>query len=227
MKFKKLKYILTLIFIPVFALANGQPTDKLVLKGNYSSQDSIDITNAYYNAKIAVEHMYDAMNAIWTVDHASSKSENEQRIEHWRADEDFMRWLGEPSNMGKTNRTIKKLHKKFQGKFMLEIVKEDEGRCGRFVSAWALPYGKVKIRLCRNFINFGPNNQAKTMIHELGHEVGLLFDRGVYRCRSAKSVAANTQKNRAQQRPENYAWLAMSYLGMECDSNRYISPQSN
>ena len=222
----QVKLILTLIFSAICLLSDAQSADNLILKGNYSYQDSLQVTNSYINAQIAVGHMYNAMNDIWRVEGTVEKSIKIQRKERWKEDEDFMRWLGEPTNMRKARRKIKKIHSKFQGKFILEVVKEDEGRCGRFVSAWAVPYGKVKIRLCRNFTNFGPQNQSKTVIHEIGHEAGLLFDRGVYHCRSAISVAANSKKNRATRRPENYAWLAMSYIGMECNTRRYVSPQS-
>lgn len=221
-----MKLLLTFVFSTICIIAQGQLLHKLILKGDYTYQDSINITNAYLNASLAVEEMKTAMENIWTFNEVSGKSKKSQREERWKADKDFMTWLGNPSNIGKTHRKINKMYAKFQGKFILEVIKEDEGRCGRFISAWAMPYGKVKIRLCRNFLNFGPHNQEKVLIHELGHEAGLLFDRGVYRCGSALSVAANPKKNRATHRPENYAWLAMSYLGVECNSRRYISPQS-
>jgi hypothetical protein len=215
-------FFLSLFFIT----AQAQSVHNLLLKGSYSSVDSANVTRAYLNAILGVEQMNNAMNDIWSVDKSSEKSKDEQRKAKWKADPYFMTWLGEPSHMGKAQRKIKKIHSKFRSDFILEVVKDDVGKCGRFVSAWAVPYGKVKIRLCRNFINFGPRNQEKTIIHEIAHEAGLLFDRGVYRCASAKSVAANTKKNRAARRPENYAWLAMSYLGVECTSNRYVSPRS-
>ncbi len=204
----------------------AQPVDNLILKGDYSYHDSINITKAYINASIGVSDMNNALDAIWQIDKISSKSKKQQREEKWRSDRDFMRWLGEPKHMNKARRKIVKMNAKFQDPFILKANKEDVGRCGRFVSAWTIPYGKVKIRLCRNFLNFSAHNQEKTIIHELGHEAGLLFDRGVYHCRPALSVASNSKKNRARHRPENYAWLAMSYLGVECNSRRYISPQS-
>lgn len=222
----QVKLLLIIVFSALSILSMSQARNHLILIGDYSYQDSIYITRSYISASNAINHMYSAMNDIWTVQDTAEKSKKIQREEQWKANEDFMMWLGEPNNMGKARRKINKIHSKFQGEFILEVVKEDEGRCGRFVSAWAVPYGKVKIRLCRNFVNFGPHNQAKTIIHEVGHEAGLLFDRGVYRCRSAISVAANTQKNRATSRPENYAWLAMSHLGMECNTRKYVSPQS-
>lgn len=221
-----MKLLLTFLFSIIGIITYGQPLQKLILMGDYTYQDSIKITNAYLKAGVAVEEMYNAMENIWNFKEVSGKSKKAQREERWKADKEFMTWLGNPDNIGKAHRKINKMHVKFQSKFILEVIKEDEGRCGRFVSAWAIPYGKLKIRLCRNFLNFRPHNQEKVLIHELGHEAGLLFDRGVYRCGSALSVAANPKKNRATRRPENYAWLAMSYLGVECNSKRYVSPQS-
>lgn len=221
-----MKLLLAFIFSTISVISQAQSVHNLVLKGTYSSKDSINVTRAYLNASLAVEQMSLAMNEIWIVDKASAETKKMQRKTKWSRNADFMTWLGEPSHIRKAHRKINKIHKKIHGNFTLEVIKDDAGRCGRFVSAWAMPYGKVKIRLCRNFINFGPRNQEKTIIHEIGHEAGLLFDRGVYRCASAKSVAANSKKNRAARRPENYAWLAMSYLGVECNSNRYVSPRS-
>ena len=222
----QVKTLLLIIFSALNVMSVAQSEKQLILKGDYSYQDSIKIAMAYGNAKLAVESMNDAITAIWNVDDSVGRSKKMHREERWKSNADFMTWLGEPFKMRKVRKKIKKIHSKFQRDFILEVVKEDEGRCGRFVSAWAVPYCKVKIRLCRNFTNFGPQNQSKTIIHEIGHEAGLLFDRGVYQCRSARSVAANANKHRATRRPENYAWLAMSYLGMECNSNRYISPQT-
>ena len=199
-------------------ISQGQSVNKLKLVGNYSSRDSVRITRAYLSANLAVEHMYKAMNEIWTAERTSGQSKKLQRKLLWENDVDFMTWLGGSTNIGKARRKIKKMNSKFQRRFTLEVTKEDEGRCSRFVSAWAIPYGKVKIRLCRNFVNFGPHNQEKVIIHELAHEAGILFDRGVYRCGTAKSIAKSSRKNLAKRTPENYAWLAMSYLGVECRS---------
>jgi len=212
----KLILVACMVLLPLIALA--QSTEKLVLKGDYSMKDSIAITTAYLTANTAVNEMYNAMSTIWHVDELSENSKKHQRAENWRANKDFMIWLGEPTHIHKAYKKIKKINSKFNKPFILEVIKNNEGRCGRFVSAWAVPYGKVKIRLCRNFVNFDTKNQSKTIIHELAHEAGLLFDRGVYRCGAAKSVAANKNKNRAAKRPENYAWLAMNYLGFGCVS---------
>lgn len=221
-----MKGLITLLLGLFWVIAEGQTVDNVILKGNYTHNDSIHITKSYINSRNAVKHMYNAMNTIWTTENIAGNSKKTQREERWKANDDFMLWLGNPSNMRKARRKINKIHSKFQNKFILEMVNGDKGRCGRFVSAWSVPSGKVKIRLCQNFMNFGPQNQAKTIIHEIAHEAGLLFDRGVYRCKSAMSVAANTKNNRASRRPENYAWLAMSYVGMECNSSKYVSPLS-
>lgn len=198
-------------------ICTGQSIDNLKLQGDYSSEDSVNITLAYINARQAVERMDIAMSEIWDVESTGGESKKDIRKTRWANNTYFTTWLGTSAKMGKGRRTIRRMNSKFEGSFIMEVTKEDEGRCGRFVSAWAVPYGKVKIRLCRNFVNFGSNNQTKTLIHEIGHEAGLLFDRGVYHCGSAKSVVEKTS-NRAKRSPENYAWLAMSYLGVECKS---------
>lgn len=211
-----MKIPLTVFIFLTFFQMQAQNIELLKLKGDFSIEDSIRITNAYIQAGYGVELMHDAMQNIWDIASKKGKSSKELREENWKNDPSFMQWLGEPKHMRKARRKINGVYKKFQRKITFQVTREDVGRCGRFVSAWTVPYGKVKIRLCRNFVNFNAYNQEKTIIHELGHEAGLLFDRGVYHCRPALSVASNPKKNRARRRPENYAWLAMSYLGVEC-----------
>src|SRR6478609_334417 len=133
-----MKLKLTVALSLVCAACFGQVPSHRVLRGDFSQDDSIHIVNSYQLAQQAVEHMYTAMITIWDVQpqagHSNSnRSKMTLRAERWRNDETFMKWLGEPSHMKLVARTIRKIHRKFDRKFTLEVVKADEGRCNRFV----------------------------------------------------------------------------------------------
>lgn len=201
-------------------LCFGQMSTDFVVKGNFSREDSIHIVQSYEQARQGVDHMYKALLSIWNVSPQSGQSKKELRAERWRSDETFMKWLGEPTHMKLVARNIRKIHHKFDKTFILEVVKEDEGRCNRYVGAWAVPYGPVKVRLCRNYLNFRSDMSAKVLIHEVGHEAGMLSHRDLYNCRDVLQ-AATTNADEAKRSPETFAWLAMSYLGMDCNSRRW------
>jgi hypothetical protein len=99
---------------------------------------------------------------------------------------------------------------------ILEVRKENKGRCTGWISAWTIPFGKVRVRLCEDFFVYRTHLQEKILIHEAGHEAGLLFHRKIHGCRAAKRAANSSKSNTAKRSAENYAWLAMSYLGLEC-----------
>ncbi|MDA0194950.1 MAG: hypothetical protein O2951_07865 [Bacteroidetes bacterium] len=208
--------MITIVIGAVSTICNGQSIDNMIIKGSFTSQDSILITSAYLNANQAVQHMYNAVKSIWEIEGEQEKSTKSQRKERWQNDETFVKWLGQPRNIGMAYRKIRKIHSKFNGKFILEVTKEDKGRCNRWVGAWAAPYGNVKITLCRNFFNVNALLSGKFLIHELGHEAGMLSHRKIYSCQAAIIAASSNENNRSLQNPENYAWLAMSYLGLEC-----------
>lgn len=193
----------------------SQSIDLLILKGDYSDQDSIQVTQSYLIAKEAVQHLYDSMLDIWFMSGSKDAIKKNIRIQRWRDNEAFMKWLGAPGKMNRVEQSIRNLHKKFSKPFVLEVIKGDEGRCNRRLAAWAVPYGPVRIRLCRNFLNINSELGAKFLIHEVGHETGMLFHRKIFDCRGALS-AVSEDANRAKLNPETYAWLAMSYLGMDC-----------
>ena len=195
----------------------GQVSGCIVLQGDFSREDAIHIVRSYTQAQKAVNQMYNAMHSIWNVQSQEGKSKMELRAERWRTDETFMKWLGEPSHMKLVAKNIRRIHHKFDKKFTLEVVVDDEKRCNRWKGAWAVPYGRVKIRLCRNYLNMRDDQSAKFLIHEVGHETGMLFHKDIYNCRDVLQAAAS-QAHEAKRSPETYAWLAMSYLGLECFS---------
>jgi|GEM_PF-6922863 len=213
----KLKIIAVLSL--AHTLCSAQTSTNLVLKGNFSREDSIHIVQSYVLARQGVDHMYKALRSIWDVPSQQRQRKKELRAERWRSDETFMKWLGEPTRMKLVARNIRKIHHKFDRKFTLEVVKEDEGRCNRYVGAWAVPYGPVKVRLCRNYLNFRSEMSAKILTHEVGHETGMLSHRNLYNCRDVQE-AAEAKANEARRSPETYAWLAMSYMGMDCNGRR-------
>jgi len=193
----------------------GQTLSKLELRGDYSNGDSIQITEAYLNAKQAVGLMQKAMNRIWETDGLSESNKKISRKGKWKKNESVVQWLGQPEKIRLARRRISHIHAKFEKKIVLEVIKENKGRCKGWISAWTLPFGKVKIRLCDDYLRYRTHLHEKTLIHEMGHEIGMLLDRRIQGCISAQR-AANSTTNVAKRSPENYAWLAMSYLGLEC-----------
>ena len=194
----------------------GQSIDKLLLQGDYTSKDSVEITHAYLNASQAVNQMQQAMNSIWEVDGSHERNKGEVRIERWKNDLQFTTWLGQPEKIGLVRRRINRISSKYQKKIILDVTKENKGRCKGWISAWTIPYGRVKIKLCEDYLRYRTHLHEKTLIHELGHEAGMLIHRRIHGCRSALRAAESTKGNVAKRNPENYAWLAMSYLGLEC-----------
>ena len=100
---------------------------------------------------------------------------------------------------------------------VLKITKENRGRCRGWISAWTIPFGKTNIRLCEDYFIYRTHLQEKILVHEMGHEAGLMFHRHIHGCRSALKAAEQDHNNLAKRSPENYAWLAMSYVGLTCN----------
>lgn len=211
-----MKVLMTIYFSTLCMICQAQSTDKLIVQGDYSSQDSIKITRVYLNSKQAIDHMYNAMNAIWIVEPQENQSKKSVRIIRWANDAAFTKWLGKPEKIRMACRRIKKIHSKYDKKIFLKVFKENKGRCKGWISAWTMPFGKVKIRLCVNYLKYRTYLHEKTLIHELGHEAGMLFHKNIQDCWRAQRAAGSTKSNVAKRSPENYAWLAMSYLGLEC-----------
>jgi hypothetical protein len=193
--------------------------EKLVLKGDYSNQDSIRIAKVFSKASYAVDEMHKAMNQIWNTDNDRANDKRAVRKEKWKNEPAFVEWLGEPEKLAKVNRRIKKTYTNFNRKITLVVTKENRGKCSGWISAWAIPFGKIRITLCEDFFIYRTHLQEKILIHEIGHEGGLLFHHKIHGCRAAKRAAATSKSNVAKRSTENYAWLAMSYLGLDC-SNR-------
>jgi hypothetical protein len=210
-----MKLLIPVVLSFMFTVCSGQSPTNFVLKGNYTREDSIHIVSSYVQAQHAVDQMYQAVNAIWNVSVQSGQRKKTLRAERWRSDETFTKWVGEPTHMNLVARNIRRIHHKFDKKFILEVVKDDEGRCNRYVGAWAVPYGRVRLRLCRNYLNFQSDQSAKILIHEVGHEAGMLFHKDLFSCRDVLQAAA-ANNDEAKRSPETYAWLAMSYRGLEC-----------
>ena len=177
------------------------------LNGNYTSQDSLDLLQAYTDARLAVDSLNEQMQLIWN-------SESLEASEAaWNQNTQFTKWLGSPKNMVKAKRVIKRIDAKFNKRMTLVVKRQNRGRCKGWISAWTLPFGPVRIRFCDDYFLYRTNLQAKTFVHELGHEAGLIFHRRIHGFRSALR-AASTHDSVAKKSPENYAWLAMSYLDM-------------
>lgn len=209
------KCLLFILLLIVSNLSQGQSIQNLVLMGNYSVSDSTHVSEAYLVAREAVRRMHKNMDAIWKVDKVKGKPSRSIRRERWRKDSTFIKWLGCAEKIRMVHRKIRRIDAKFDKKMVLEVRKENRGRCIGWISAWTIPFGKVKIRLCEDYFVYRTRLQEKVIIHELGHEAGMFSHRHVHGCRAAKR-AASSKRNVAKKSPENYAWLAMSYLGLEC-----------
>ena len=167
------------------------------------------------NVSEAINEMHAAMNSVWNVQDESPRNKKEVRKEQWENEEAFGKWLGSSTKIGMARRRINKIHSKYQRNMILVVTKENKSRCKGWISAWTIPYGKVRIRLCDDFLKYRTHLHEKTLIHELGHEIGMPFHRKIHGCWAAER-AARSAKNVAKRSPENYAWLAMSYMGLEC-----------
>lgn len=209
------KNLLVIYFCFGCVLLHAQLLSNLVLRGDYSYEDSIQITNAYLNAYQAVENMCSVMDSIWNVDDQSGQDKRALREKNWKNEDAFMHWLGGPEKMEMARRRIKRIHSKYKRKMILKVTKQNKGRCRGWISAWAIPFGKVKIRLCDDYLKYRTHLNEKTLIHELGHEAGMPFHRKIHGCWAAQR-AAKSSNNIAKRSPENYAWLAMSYTGLDC-----------
>ncbi|MFT7034429.1 MAG: hypothetical protein ACJA2S_002943 [Cyclobacteriaceae bacterium] len=211
-----MKFFLVCFLLLLNAASYGQSIGKLILQGDYTSKDSVEITHAYLNANQAVMRMATTMESIWYAAQAKGQTKAEARIEHWKKDQQFVTWLGQPEKIGLVRRRINKIYSKYEKTITLEVTKENKGRCKGWISAWTIPYGRVKIRLCEDYLRYRTHLHEKTLIHELGHEAGMLLHRRIHGCWRALRAAESTKDNLAKRNPENYAWLAMSYLGLEC-----------
>ena len=105
---------------------SAQALDKLVIKGDYSTRDSIQIVNSYIKADLAVKYMVHAMNSIWKNDDKSAKSIKEQRVDRWNEHEAFTTWLGKPNKISLARRKINKIHSRFDRTFVLRVTKEKQ-----------------------------------------------------------------------------------------------------
>ncbi len=211
--------MIRIIAIPLLLFSitcTGQSIKKLKLKGDFSKADSLQMTKAYLNARRAVNFMYNEITSICAIDEQSEENKNKLRAEQWKSNPNFKTWLGKPDRIRMAERKISKMHSKFKRNFILEVTKKNKGRCKGWISAWAIPFGKVRITLCEDFFIYRTNLQEKVLIHELGHEIGMFSHHRIHGCRAARRAATSSKKNISKRNPENYAWLAMSYLGLEC-----------
>ncbi len=188
---------------------------KLVIKGDYTTSDSIQIVEAYVEAKRAVSLMADAMERIWQVDNGS-KVKFQIRADKWRENEEFSFWLGRPEKIGLARRKIRKMNSKFHKKFTVNVTKDDRGKCKGWIGAWVIPGGRVRIKLCNEFFYYKSGLQEKILIHEIGHESMMLFHHRIHYCGAAIRAASSARSKITKRSPENYAWLAMSFLGFGC-----------
>ncbi len=195
--------------------ASAQSNQRIVLKGEYSFSDSAHVMESFGRARAAVDSMYRAMELIWNVER-SIEDRDSARRQNWNERPAFETWLGEPIYMGTVHRRIKRIYSKFNKRIIFKITKQNKGRCIGWISAWTLPFGKVNIRLCEDFFVYRTHLQEKIIIHEMGHEIGMLSHHRIHGCRSALRAAASGKRNKAIRSPENYAWLAMNYIGLGC-----------
>lgn len=210
---KQILYVNALLSAVVFASA--QDIQLLSITGRYHYQDSVRAASAYLSACLAVESMHQAMDAIWSAEALPNTSRKAAREQLWQQDSAFMKWLGAPDRMRMARRKINRIYSTFQKRMTLQITKESKGKCRDWISAWTLPFGKVKIRLCEDYFIYQQHLQDKILIHEVGHEIGILFHRRIHGCRAAKR-AAKSKSNVAKRSTENYAWLAVSFHGRDC-----------
>ena len=201
----------------MFSVGYGQNKAQLTLSGEYSRTDSIQATKAYLNARLAVSSMQAAMDEIWQVSNTGvNQSRKEIRRTKWNETARFVTWMGAPDHMRMVKRKINRLFNKFNKNVSLVVTKQNKGRCRGWISAWAIPHGNVRIVLCEDYFIYRTYLQDKILIHEMGHEIGMFSHLRIHGCRAARRAAASRRSVHAKKSPENYAWLAMSFLGLNC-----------
>ncbi len=198
------------------SLSHGQSLNRLKINGPYGYNDSLMVVKAYQTAQEAVELMSEAMEKIWYVDARDWANREEIRRKRWEEDPHFVTWLGSSEKMKMARKRILRIRKRLSRKVTLHVSKQNRGRCRGWISAWTIPYGKVRITLCEDFFIYRTHLQDKIIIHEMGHEAGMPFHRHIHGCRAARRAAISNPNNVAKRSPENYAWLAMSFLGLDC-----------
>lgn len=203
-------------FCLLLHLSNGQSLKRLKINGHYSYEDSVKVVKAFQTAQEAVELMYEAVERIWYVAPGDWEHRDDIRKKHWEEEPHFVAWLGSSEKMKMARRRILRIRKRMSRKVTLHITKQNRGRCRGWISAWTIPYGKVRITLCEDYFLYRTHLQDKIIIHEMGHEAGMPFHRHIHGCRAARRAAISNPNNVAKRSPENYAWLAMSFLGLEC-----------
>lgn len=198
------------------SFAQGQSLNRLKINGHFTYEDSVVVVRAYQTAQEAVELMYEAMEEIWYVAPEDQDHKESVREKKWLEEPHFTTWLGSPENMKMARRRIHRIRKRLSRKVILHITKQNRGRCRGWISAWTIPYGRVRITLCEDYFIYRTRLQDKIIVHEIGHEAGMPFHRHIHGCRSARRAAISNPRNIAKRSPENYAWLAMSFLGLQC-----------
>ncbi len=204
-------FIALLILLPGICYSQLPEKEQVKLAGQYTIWDSTQIIIAHQKAKSAVEQMNQAIEKI------CEPKEKKTRKERWANDPSFIKWLGQPERINKVRRRINNIHTKFQKQMVIEVTRENKGKCKGWISAWTIPFGNIKIRLCEDFFIYRTHLQEKVLVHEMGHETGILFHRRIHGCVAARKAALTNKGRVAKKSTENYAWLAMSYLGLECD----------
>ena len=210
------KYLFLIICCFSSMLSFGQTHELLVIEGEYTPEEAAQIEEAYSNAYEAVQQMYEDMEYIWHIEPGKAKRPKEERERLWNENPSFTQWLGDTKKMGKAHRMIRRIRGKFVKRMTFKVNKKNKGRCKGWIGAWTLPYGKIRVVLCDVFFRFERNRQEKIIVHEIGHEAGMLSHHRIHYCWAALRAAAEPNRRAAKKSPENYAWLAMSYLGRDC-----------
>ncbi|MFY0685845.1 MAG: hypothetical protein JXQ90_01700 [Cyclobacteriaceae bacterium] len=208
--------ILLVFFLFGAWLAQSQDVPNLILKGDFSERRAKEITHAFVLAEQAVEEMKLTMDEIWEVDGNEEMVHHLQRKVKWENNNEFMTWLGRAERIGMVRRKINRIHKQFKGNVTLEMVADNKGRCAGWIGAWTIPFGRTKIRICDAFFEHRTHLHEKILIHEMGHEAGMFLHHRIHICWIARRAAAYARNNVVKRSPENYAWLAATYLGMRC-----------
>ena len=211
-----MRNVILIGFCVIGSFSYGQSLDRLKINGHYTYEDSIVVVKAYQTAQEAVELMYEAMENIWYVPPEDIAHKEAIREKNWEEEPHFVTWLGSPEKMKLARKRIHRIRKRLSKKVTLHITKQNRGRCRGWISAWTIPYGRVRITLCEDFFIYRTRLQDKVLIHEIGHEAGMPFHHRIHGCRSARRAAISNAHNITKKSPENYAWLAMSFLGLNC-----------
>jgi Lysine-specific metallo-endopeptidase len=207
-------FIILVMLFGTKSLAQNGSSFIIKNKAGYSNQDINMVVGAAERGIEALNITLHEIENIWDVNGNGSELWD-QRMKNWNDRDFFREWLGQATSRKQIRLAYKRLHKiiKVSNRkriFLVFQAPEKTFNCKWSKHAWTVPFGRVSIHFCPQFMFLSARHQSKAFVHEIGHESGILFHRKVY-WRNAALRTARERPMKALRNPENYAYLVMEY----------------